>query len=143
MNKTKTVYGLLSLLTLILGMVIYLLFRDLKNMILFSWIPKLEFLETTLVPLKSSIATDILRYNLPDMLWFVSAILFFRFIWFYKIKVQRIYILCFYIIGLVLEISQLSKKNHGTFDWLDLLFFGIGAFVESLLYKIFILRRCL
>jgi hypothetical protein len=112
-------------------------------MILFSWMPKPEFLKTTLIPLKPSILTDIFRYNLPDMLWFVSAILFLRFIWFNKIKVQVIYIICFYVIGFVFEISQLSEKVPGTFDWLDLLFFGIVSFVESLLYKFFTSRRCL
>ena len=143
MSKIRIVYGLSSLLSLILGMVIYLLFRDFSNMLLFSWIQKTEFLETTLTPLKSSIFNDIVRYNLPDVLWFVSAILFFRFIWFNKIKVQKIYIMCFYVIGFIFEISQLSEKVPGTFDWLDLLFLGIGAFVEGLLYKTFILRRCL
>jgi len=126
-----------------LGIVIYLLFREVNNMILFLWISKPKFIETTLVPLKPSILTDIFRYNLPDMLWFVSAILFFRFIWFYKIKVQKVYIICFYLIGVVIEIIQLAEKVPGTFDWMDLLFIGIGAFVEGLLYKIFVLRRCL
>ena len=143
MSKIRTIYGVLSLSTLIFGIILYLLFRDLDNMVLFLWIPKPEFFETTLVPLKSSIVTDIIRYNLPDMFWFLSAILSFRFIWFYNTKNQMIYILCFYAIGLVFEISQLSKKVPGTFDCLDLLFFGIGAFVEGLLYKKFILRRCL
>jgi len=141
MKKNKTFYGLLSLLTLIIGMVIYLLFRDVNNMILFVWIPKPQFLKTILVPLQPSIFTNILRYNLPDMLWFVSAVLLLRFIWFYKVKTQAIYIWCFYGIALALEISQLSEKVPGTFDWLDLLFFGIGAFVEGLLYNQFILRR--
>jgi len=141
MNKIRSVYVLLSLLTLISGMVIYLLFRDLNNMMLFSLIPKHNFFETTIVPLKSFFFTDILRYNLPDMLWFVSAILFFRFLWFYKIKIQTFYIICFYIIGFVFEISQLSEKVLGTFDWMDLFFIGIGAFVEGLLYKYFTIRR--
>ena len=109
-------------------------------MVLFSWIPRPQFLKTILVPLQPSIFTDILRYNLPDMLWFISAILFLRFIWFYKLKEQMVYIICFYGIGLVFETSQLSEKIPGTFDWLDLLFMGIGAFVEGLLYKKFVLR---
>jgi hypothetical protein len=75
------------------------------------------------------------------MLWFVSAILLFRFIWFKKIKAQAVYIFCFYGIAIVLEICQLSAKIPGTFDWLDLLFMGMGAFVESLLYKFFTIRR--
>ena len=141
MKNARLFYGLLSLLTLISGMAIYLLFRDVNNMVLFTWIPKPQFLKTVLVPLQPSIFTNILKYHLPDMLWFVSAILLLRFIWFYKAKEQTIYILCFYGIALVLEASQLSEKVAGTFDWLDLLFFGIGAFVEGLLYNIFIRRR--
>jgi hypothetical protein len=45
------------------------------------------------------------------------------------------------LIGFVLEISQLSDKIPGTFDWLDLLFIGIAAFGEGLLYKTLVLRR--
>ena len=141
MKTIRAFYGLLSLLTLILGMVIYPLFRDLNNMILFSWIPKPECFDNVLVQLKSSTLSNIIKYNIPDMLWFVSAILFFRFIWFYNSKIQTFYILFFYVIGFCFEISQLSKKNPGTFDWLDLLFMGIGALVEGLLYRKFILRR--
>jgi len=141
MKKIRMVYGLLSLLTLIIGIVIYLLFRNLNNIILFKLIPKPEFIGKTLIPLKPSVFSDIFRYNLPDMLWFISAILFLRFIWFYNIKMQTVYILCFYGVGLVIETSQLSKKIPGTFDWLDLFVLFIGAFLESLLYRKFIIRR--
>jgi len=141
MKRIKLFYGLLSISTLLSGIVIYLLFRDLNNIVLFSWIPKPKFLETVLVPLKPSILADFLRYHLPDTLWFVSAILFLRFLWFYKDKTQTAYIVCFYGIALVLETSQLSEKVPGTFDWFDLLFMGIGAFIEGLLYKILIQRR--
>jgi len=141
MNKIRLFYGLLSLFTLLVGMVIYLLFRDLNNIVLFSWIPKPLFLETILVPLQPSVAADFLRYHLPDTLWFLSAILLLRFLWFYKVKMQTAYILCFYGIAFAMETSQLSQKVPGTFDCLDLLFFGIGAFVEGLLYKHFITRR--
>ena len=141
MKRTRLFYGLLSLVTLLAGLTIYLLFRDLNSIVLFKWIPKPEFLNTVLVPLKPSVMADFLRFYLPDMLWFLSAILFFRFIWFYKTKTQKLYIFCFYGIGLVLETSQLSKKVPGTFDWLDLFFMGIGAFIEGLLYKFIIMRR--
>jgi len=141
MKRIKLFYGLLSLMTLFIGIVIFLLFRDLNNIVLFSWIPKPEFLNTVLVPLKPSAFTDFLKYHLPDTLWFISAILFLRFLWFYKAKTQTAYIVCFYCFGLVLETSQLLEKVPGTFDWFDLLFMGIGAFVEGLLYKFCIKRR--
>ena len=141
MNKIRTSYGLLSILFLIAGIAIYLLFRNVNNMLLFSWIPKPEFLNKKLVQIKPSIFSYILLYNIPDTLWFLSAILFLRFLWFYKTKEMTIYILCFYGIGLLFEISQISEKVLGTFDWLDLFFMSIVAFVEGLLYKIFIRRR--
>jgi len=141
MKRIRLIYGLLSLLTLITGIVIYFLFRDLNNIFLFKWIRKPEFFVKILVPLEPSILTIFIRYHLPDMLWFVSAILFLRFLWFFKIKEQTLYILCFYVIGFVFEISQLSERIPGTFDWFDLLFMCIGAFVEGLLYKIFVKRR--
>jgi len=133
--------GLLSFLSLIIGMLIYFLFRDLNNMILFAWIPKPEFAGTVLLPLGSSVLSNILKFNLPDTLWFLSAILFLRFIWFNKTKIQKAYIHFYYAIAAIFEISQVSKKVPGTFDWMDLLFMGIGAFVEGLLYNNFAKRR--
>jgi len=139
-NK-RVFYGLLSFLSLLIGMLIYFLFRDLNNMLLFKWIPKNVFTGTVLLPLRPSIISYILIFNLPDTLWFLSAILFLRFIWFYRIKIQKTYIRFFYAIAAIFEISQLSKKVPGTFDWMDLLFMGISAFIESLLYIIFTKRR--
>jgi len=135
------IYGLLSILTLILGFCIYLLFRDINNMVFFNWIPKTNFTKTMLIQLPSALSSNIIKYNFPDMFWFLSGILFFRYIWFFNIKIQKIYIISFYGFGLVLEISQLSKKIFGTFDLLDLLFMGLGAFVEGLLFNVFVRRR--
>jgi len=140
-NRIKLFYGLLSLFALLVGMVIYLLFRDVNSIVLFRWIPKPAFLGTVLVPLQQSAPADQLRYNLPDALWFISAVLFIRCIWFYKAKTQAAYITCFYGIALALETSQLSEKVPGTFDWKDLLFFSISAFIEGLSYKFFTARR--
>jgi len=105
--------------------------------------PKPAFFRTVLVPLQPSTPADFLRYHLPDTLWFLSAILFLRFLWFYKAKTQTAYIVCFYGIAFALEIIQLSEKVPGTFDWLDLLFMGIGAFVEGLLYKFVFNKECI
>jgi hypothetical protein len=42
---------------------------------------------------------------------------------------------------LAIETSQLAKNIPGTFDPLDLLFMGMGAFFEGLLYKKYAERR--
>jgi hypothetical protein len=108
---------------------------------LFTWIQKPQFIETVLVPLQPTVFSGFLKYHFPDMLWFISGMVLLRFIWFYNSKAQTVYIVCFYLIGFSLEISQLSDKIPGTFDWLDLLFIGIAAFGEGLLYKTLVLRR--
>jgi len=134
MKKIRILYGLLSAFSLIAGIGIYFIFRDKNNMLIFEWIPILKFAETVFIQLTPSVFTDILRYNIPDMLWFVSGIMLLRFIWFYRYREQKIYVICFYFMGAIFEVSQLSEKILGTFDFLDLLFMGIGAFVEGLLY---------
>jgi hypothetical protein len=140
MKYIRAFYGLLSLFSLIAGITIYLLFRDLNNMLLFAWVPKPIFAGTALIPLRPSFFSNILRYNLPDTLWFLSAVLFFRYLWFYRIKTQKVYIHYFYAVAAIFEISQLSEKVPGTFDLLDLFFMGICAFIEGLLYNTSIKR---
>jgi glycopeptide antibiotics resistance protein len=103
--------------------------------------PKPAVFDALFIPLIPSSFTSLLRYNLPDMLWFVSAILLIRALWFDNRKWQRIYIAAFCVLALAIETSQLSEKVPGTFDPLDFLFMGIGAFVEGLLYNFYITRR--
>jgi hypothetical protein len=136
----KGFYVWLSLISLIIGMGIYLFFRGL-NMIFFEYIPKPIILGMFYKPLPYSAFTGIILYNLPDMLWFLSGIFLLRFIWFNNKKWQNIYICCFYGIALIFETMQLLNNIPGTFDIMDLFFVGIGAFFEGLLYRKFINRR--
>jgi hypothetical protein len=129
-------YGIASLVSLVAGMGIYLFFRN-TNMMLFEWIPKLQVFQDAYIPTRQNVFTSLLLYNVPDALWFLSGILFLRFLWFNNKKWQGIYIVCFYGMAVTFEICQLSDNFPGTFDWLDLFFFGITAFIEGLLYKNF------
>jgi len=140
MKKVRVTYGLLSFLFLVMGICVYLLFRDVSGLLFFEWVPKPEFVNVY-IQLPPSVFSYVLRHNTAAMLWIVSGALFFRFIWFYRVAAQKIYIGCFYGMAAILEISQLSSRIPGTFDVLDLLFMGIGAFVEGLLYNIFVKRR--
>ncbi|MCL2233071.1 MAG: hypothetical protein FWB99_08350 [Treponema sp.] len=139
--KARIVYGLLSVLLLIMGICVYLFFRDLTRIIFFAWVPLPEFLKPALAELPPSIFSSIVMHNTAGMLWFVSGIMFLRFVWFYRAKEQKVYIGCFCAAAAIMEIAQLSEKVPGTFDVLDLLFMGIGAFVEGLLYNFYVKRR--
>ena len=108
-------------------------------MVLFEWIPKPPFLERLFIP--PSGFSPVLLYNVPDALWFLSGLLFLRCLWFHDSRRQRVYIACFCGIALVLELSQASEAVPGTYDVLDLLFMAITAFIEGLLYNVFITRR--
>jgi hypothetical protein len=133
-------YGIASLAALVGGLVIYFFFRN-RNVVLFTWLLKPAFLNSFFIPIKPSAFASFLRYNLPDMLWFLSGVLLLRCLWTGQRKWQFLYIAVFYIIAMTIEISQLGENVPGTFDPLDLLFMGITAIFEGVIYNFFIKRR--
>jgi hypothetical protein len=137
---TRRAYGIVSLVSLCTGFAIYLFFRRL-NIVLFTRLPKPPVLNAFFIPLKPSVFASFLRYNLPDMLWFLSGILLLRCLWFNHRKWQRVYIAAFCAAALIIETSQVLKNVPGTFDLLDLLVMGISAFIEAALYNNFTGRR--
>lgn len=78
-GKNGGVFCLISIISLFIGMAIYLLFRN-TNMLLFQWIPKLEYFKNIYIPIEHSFINSMLLFNLPDALWFLSGILLLRFI---------------------------------------------------------------
>jgi len=124
-----------------MGICVYLFFRDLAHVIFFAWVPLPDVIKPVLIELPPSIFSYIVLHNAAGMLWVMSGIMFFRVIWFSKPQTQRAYIGCFFAAAVLMEISQVSKRVPGTFDFFDLLFMGIGALIEGLLYTIFIKRR--
>ena len=141
MDKIKALYGIFSLFFLFIGFGIYILFRDLNNIVLLNFISIPSIFKSEIIYLKLTVMNNFIKFHLPDAFWFLSGILFFRFIWFNKIREQKKYLFYFLGIGLLIEISQLSEKIYGTFDWFDLFFMCIVAVIEGFLYKYFVFRR--
>ena len=137
----RRIYGLASLVSLILGMGIYLFFRNTNMLLIFEWLPQLRVFKGEYFTIERSIFGSFFLFNLPDALWFLSGIFFLRFIWFHNFKEQNVYLLCFYLLGAVFEISQLSDNIPGTFDFLDLFFLVFCAIIEGLINYFFIKRR--
>jgi len=134
-GKVRMLYGFSSFLFLVAGIGVYFLFRDLSGMVFFAWVPYHEFVGNVHIQLPSSALSNVLMYNTAGMLWFMSGILFFRFLWFRRPKTQKVYIACFCLLAATIEIAQLSGNVPGTFDPLDLLFMGAGALAEGLVYN--------
>ena len=130
----RPVYGILSPAFLFAGVGVYLLFRDLSVLPVFRLFPLAASGENPAVTLPPSLFADILRFNVAGMLWLVSGILFFRFLWFGNTAMQNRYIAGFCIVAASLEIAQISPRVPGTFDPLDLLFMALGAAGEKLVH---------
>jgi len=126
MKTIRVAYGLLSLLFLIMGMCIYLLFRDFSNIALFAWILEPPFpvtpslscsyrcsppsLNTPLISLNTGtmILGRLFVFNLPHGLWSLSGLLAIRAIWLTNVKWRAVYGVIFLAVISALEISQLS-----------------------------------
>jgi len=136
----KRFYCFASLVSLLSGIGVYLFFRN-SNILLFELIPKLSYLNDVYIPIKKSFISSLFLFNLPDVLWFLSGIFFIRYFWFGNEKWQMVYLVCFYIIAVVIETSQIIENIPGTFDVLDMLFICITAFVEGFLYRKILIRN--
>jgi len=133
-------YGVIALLCLVFGFVIYLLFRDI-NIFIFKLIPMPKFINDIHFNYYMSINNLFFIYNMPDILWFLSGVLLIRCVCFFEYKIQTFYLICFYVIALAMECSQLLRGVSGTFDLLDLLSICLVAFIESLFYNIILKRK--
>jgi|TergutMp193P3_1026864.scaffolds.fasta_scaffold175643_2 hypothetical protein len=134
MNRIKANYLKASIISLFIGFCIYILFRNIENLLFFTKL-NLGHFNNNYFKLTPSIFSNIIKYNIPDMLWFLSGILFVRYIWFDKNYEQKIYIFIFCGIAFFTEISQLKDNIPGTFDPLDLIFMGLGAFLEGFINR--------
>jgi hypothetical protein len=141
-TRLKLKYLIAAFVFLLTGIGIYAFLSDTDNILLFRFFPKISFLSTPYMPLKQdSIWTYILVYNLSDGLWCLSAILLIRAIWLANTFWNVIYDCIFIVIAMVFEIAQLAGIIPGAFDALDLLFMSLFAFMESIIFYLFIRRR--
>lgn len=136
----RKIYGIIAILCLVFGFVIYLLFRNI-NIFIFNLIPIPKIINNINFNYYKSVNNSFFIYNMPDILWFLSGVLLIRCICFFEYKTQTIYLICFYLIALAMECSQLLRAVSGTFDILDLLSIFLVAIIESLFFNIILKRR--
>ena len=137
----RIIYCVSSVVAFLCGVAIYAFFRNINNMILFNFFPKPLFLDSLYNPIKiESIWSNILIYNLPYGLWCLSGLLLVRGIWLCNEKWRPIYSGIFITIVISYVVLKLPGIISGTFDILDLIFMVFFAFIESLIYNLFIRR---
>ena len=140
-TRIRLLYCIAGFVALFGGIAIYTFFRN-HDMVLFRFIPRPAFLDALFIPVNNdSIASSVLIFNLPDGLWVLSGMLFIRALWLTNAKWRAIYFGIFAAAALMFETGQIFHTVQGTFDVLDILFMGIFAFTESIIFNLFIKRR--
>ncbi len=142
--KFKTAYYFASIIAFLCGAAIYAFFRNIDNMIIFNFFPKPYFLNYLHIPLKAdSVWFDMFIYNLPYGLWCVSGLFLIRAVWIRNTKWRKIYGGIFIFIVMSYVILKLPGIIPGTFDVLDIVIMCLFAFVESIIFNLFIRRKVL
>jgi len=140
----KLDYCFTALSAFIVGVMIYVLFRNTNSIFLFRYFSKPTLLDLLHIPINTNTTWSYLFvFNLPHGLWCLSGLLVIRAIWLNNTKWRAIYAGIFIAIITTLEIGQLIGIRVGTFDILDLTAYGVFAFIESITYNKFIRRRIL
>jgi len=128
--KKQLFFG--HVLTLIIGGLIYILFRT-DSLVMFKWFATLsldkpiEYLRDSTLPFKDQLP-DWFLFSLPDGLWIFSIISFILLIWGNNINKQNlVWIFTIPFIAIASEIGQLFSIVPGTFDAIDLAFYITGA----------------
>ena len=137
----KIAYYVSSLAVFLGGATIYAFYRNINNMTIFHFFPKSSFLTSLYNPIKTeSIWLNMFIYNFPYGLWCLSGLLLVRGVWLHNAKWSAIYRGVFIAIVMSYVILKLPGIIPGTFDVLDLVFMGIFAFMESIIFNMFIRR---
>jgi len=144
LRRPKLVYCIAAFIVFMGGAYIYAFFRNISNMVMFRFFPEPSFLATLYTPLQTdSIWSCMFVYNLPYGLWCFSGLLLVRGIWLHNEKWRVIYGGIFIAVVMLYVILKIPGIIPGTFDVLDLIFMGFFAFLESIIFNIFIRRNLL
>ena len=133
-----------ALLAFFSGVAIYACFRNINNMLLWQFLPKPKLQDLELIHINTnSIWLYLFSYNLPNGLWCLSGLLLIRASWLTNKKYEISYRVIWISATAIFEIMQLVEIIPGTFDLLDLASIGIFAFLESIIFTMFVKRRIL
>ncbi|WP_210148253.1 hypothetical protein [Chryseobacterium scophthalmum] len=134
--KNKLFFG--SIISLIFGIAIYLLFRT-SSLKVFGWLEilNIDFLNSDIRKFSIKyleILPNWFLYSLPDGLWIFSYVCLMIYIWNFKLNAHSFFwIGTIPLIAIFSEIGQAINVIPGTFDFCDLLFYILGFSIPILL----------
>jgi hypothetical protein len=138
---TKFISIILSVLALVMGGAIYILFRS-DHLIMFSWfdgIGIMPYIYTLRERLSDLLLPEFLIYSLPNALWIYSLVTIIASIWIRNHYFLTVWLIICLFISVGQEIAQYYHILKGTYDKIDiflLIFFYILAAIQSaMVYK--------
>lgn len=137
-KKNKITVVIISMLSLLAGGIIYLLFRP-HTLNMFAWLRLVHadvFFKYHAVG--SSPAASFCVYSLPNGLWALSALLMLSVIWGRQKNVYHTYASVFISASIFAEILQGIGIIEGTFDVLDIIPLLISAVIAEAIYTLLI-----
>ncbi len=136
----KNVLLLGHLFSLVIGGLIYVLFRD-SSLIMFGWIDKLggssliENIQASTLPIGKSFPAWLV-YSLPDGLWLFSYVCLMLYLWRKSLtRIGLIWVFLLPVLAICHELAQLTNLMIGTFDPIDLLFYGLATILPFVFFK--------
>ena len=136
--KSKLIFY--HLLSLIVGSLIYILFRS-SSLKVFSWLNSvgIDILDSKIRKSAIEISPfipDWILLSLPDGLWLFSYVCLMLCIWGNSITIKNLFwITIIPTIAIASEIAQYFKLLQGTFDPLDLLLYFLGGTLPLIIFK--------
>lgn len=124
MYQMRMITIIISTLSLFCGGALYLLFRS-ERLLMFEWLGELRPFVLSIRP--KCVLYDWLIYSLPDGLWLFSYVILIGAIWSFNMKGCILYSMPLIVIALGSELLQVTGLVPGTFDWVDLLCYSLGA----------------
>lgn len=139
--RLRLIFYLLHSISLIIGSLIYILFRS-GNILIFKWFKFLgiakfiDYIRKFTLHFAFSLPKWFL-FSFPDGLFLFSYVTLMLSIWNFKVNYISgfwIFIIPWYFIGT--EIGQLFSFYSGTFDKMDMFFYFLSLFISYFLYYI-------
>ncbi len=131
--------ALISVISLFIGALIYLLFRP-DYLVMFSWVEFIGMADTLVelrgyfLPLSTN-SNNWIIYSMPNGLWLLSFSFLMLLTWGNKLSIYALYWTLFLlVIALLSEVMQFFQIIYGVFDIADIVAYILG-FLPVLLYQ--------
>ena len=137
-NKYNTSRVAISVASLAFGGMIYVSFRP-KSLLMFSWFDGIGIGKIVNLVRGYCVCVKLpswAQYSLPAGLWLLAYMLLVDIIWGKAGFIRKLFVYSLAFVAVLSEIFQFLGILPGTFDWVDICFYGLAIIVYKLINRI-------